>query len=289
MKNKITAPVAFFLSAVLLLASCGKSYIEENQDAYKPTNVIPVVFSASGPSLVLQTKTYSFQVNYSRSGSTWNWTAVDATVQSVSEDTKTASVVFNTLPANNIAQVKVTETTAAGVTSDEKIMNVTVKPFCPLTGGMADLAGSWGGEDAYYESIIAMTADGASTVKATGIGVGFIEDWWAEEVVTGGNVVITVNDDGTVNIPRQYLFTTLYDGDNYDYEIIGSGTWDNCTATPSMKITYDIYYEGEAKGLAATYASYLDNIPYLSIDIALDAKKGDIVLKSLQKPSFKNR
>jgi hypothetical protein len=288
MKNRIFIRAALVLIVVWLAGSC-ETDIQKAQDAYKPTDVVPVVISTAGPTLVLQTKTYSFKVTYHRAGSTWTWSGVDATVQSVSEDTKTASVVFNTLPANNIAHVKVTETTSAGVTSDEKIIDVTVKPFCPLTGGMADLAGSWGGEDAYYESIIAMTADGASTVKATGIGVGFIEDWWAEEVVTGGNVVITVNDDGTLNIPRQFLFTTLYDGDNYDYEIIGSGTWDNCTTTPTMKITYDIYYEGDAKGLAATYASYLDNIPYLTIDIALDAKKGDIVLKSLQKPSFKNR
>ena len=288
MKNRIFIRAALILIVVWLAGSC-ETDMQKAQDDYDASMVVPAVLSVNGPVLVLQTKSYDFKVNYSRAGSTWNWTAVDATVQSVSEDTKKANIVFNTLPANNIAQVKVTETTSAGVTSDEKIMEVTVKPFCPLTGGMADLAGSWSGEDAYYESIIVITSDGVSTVKATGIGVGFIEDWWAEEVVTGGNVVITVNDDGTVNIPRQYLFTTLYDGDNYDYEIIGSGTWDNCTTTPTMKITYDIYYEGEAKGLAATYASYLDNIAYLSIDIALDAKKGDIVLKTLQKPSFKNR
>jgi hypothetical protein len=35
-------------------------------------------------------------------------------------------------------------------------------------------------------------------------------------------------------------------------------------------IDYDIYYPGDADGLAKQYASYLDDIPYLTADIALD-------------------
>lgn len=287
MKNKIIAGMAFLLTAALLIPSCGKSYIEENQDAYKPTNVVPIVISATGPVLVLQTKIYTFKVTYDRSGSTWNWTAVDATVQSVSDDTKTATVQFNTLPANDTAYIKVTETTAGGVTSAEKIMKVKVNPFCPLANGMADLFGAWTGEDAYYTSIITMATDGVTTVKVTGMGEGFIEDWWAETIVSGGTFTMTVNDDGTVTIPRQYLFTTEYDGDNYDYEILGSGTWANCGTNPTMVIKYDIYYAGEATGLAATYASYLDNIPYLTADIVLNGKKGEQVFNNLVKPPFK--
>lgn len=284
MKNKIIIRVTSLVLATLLFSTCEKTPMEKAQDAYDASMVIPAVLSVSGPTLALQTFAYQFQVTYYRAGSTWNWSAVDATVQSVSSDTRTATVLFDQFPASGIASVKITETTVGGTTSAEKVLEVTVNQFCPLAGGLADLVGSWSGEDAYYPSIITTVVDGED-LKASGMGVGFIEDWWAEEVVTGGAVTITINNNGTLSIARQHLFTTLYDGDNYDYEIIGSGTWDNCGASPALSITYDIYYEGAAKGLAATYAQYLDNIPYLKAEIALDDSKADQVILKKLKPS----
>ncbi len=273
MKMKNISIGAALIIPGLLLAGCGKTYIEENQDNYKASNVIPVVISAEGPSVVLQTKSYAFKVKYDRAGSKWNWTAVNATVSSVSNDTKTATVLFNVLPANDTALVKVTETTAGGVTSPEKVFKVKVKPFCPLQNGMNDLAGSWSGDDAYdYESIITTEVNNATSLKMTGISVPFIEDWWGETVIEGGTCIININDDGTVEIPRQYIYTTEYDGDNYDYEIKGAGTWDNCGNSPALMIIYDIYYTGDEKGLAETYSSYLPN-PYLLADITLDGTK----------------
>jgi hypothetical protein len=161
--------------------------------------------------------------------------------------------------------------------------------FCPLVSGSADLVGSWSGEDAYYESVITTVADGAN-LKITGMGVGFIEDWWAESVTALGSPVMTVSGNGLVNIPRQYLFTTVYSGSPYDYEIIGSGKWTNCGSSPTLLITYDIYYEGEADGLAKSYAGYLGGIPYLTAEVSLDAKKsGQIIVNNLIKPEFKKK
>lgn len=161
--------------------------------------------------------------------------------------------------------------------------------FCPLVNGSADMVGSWSGEDAYYESVIVTVADGAN-LKITGMGVGFIEDWWAETVTALGSPVMTVSGNGLVNIPRQYLFTTVYGGTPYDYEIIGSGKWTNCGSSPTLLITYDIYYEGEADGLAKSYAGYLGGIPYLTAEVSLDAKKsGNIIVNNLIKPEFKKK
>ena len=290
MKRNIIKYGAFFLFIVLLFSTCGKTYMEENQQKYKATDVIPVVIGTSGPALVLQTKSYDFKVTYTRAGSTWNWTADNATISSVSDDKRTATVTFNVLPPNDTALIKVTETTAGGVTSPEKVMKVKVKPYCPLTNGMADLAGDWEGTDAYdYQSIISMAVNNATSLIVSDISVPFIEDWWGETVIAGGTCILTVNDDGTVDIPRQYIYTTLYDGDEYRYEIIGSGTWDNCGSTPAMMIKYDIYYEGEAKGIAATYSQYFPN-PYLLADISLDdgtKKSGKEIIrlnKGIRKP-----
>jgi len=148
--------------------------------------------------------------------------------------------------------------------------------FCPLVNGAADLVGSWSGTDGQgdytYPSIITSTQNGTN-IDASGMGVGFINDFWGEDVVAGGTCTITIQPNGIIDIPRQYLFTTVYEGANYTYEIEGSGKWDNCGPAPHMLINYDIYYTGDAKGLAASYASYLNGIPYLTADVTLSGKK----------------
>lgn len=106
---------------------------------------------------------------------------------------------------------------------------------------------------------------------------GFVGDFWGEAVIEGGTFLMTVNIDGTVSIPRQYIYTTEYDGDPYRYEVKGSGTWDNCGNEPTLLINYDIYYEGEADGLAKQYSSYLGGVAYLTADIALTGTKSAVI------------
>jgi len=160
--------------------------------------------------------------------------------------------------------------------------------FCPLVNGPADLVGSWTGEDAYYPSVVTTTANNSSSVKISGMGVGFIEDWWAEHVTALGDPVMTVTGNGLVDIPRQYLFTTVYGGAPYDYEIKGSGKWTNCGASPTLVITYDIYYPGDADGLAKSYAGYLGGIPYLTATLTLGSKsEPEVFVSNIIKQTFK--
>ena len=171
----------------------------------------------------------------------------------------------------------------AGVNSAD--VTVNVMRVCALENGMDDLAGSWTGDDAWYNSIITTAAAEGNTISASGMGVGFIEDWWGEAVIDSEPITMTITEFGTVEIPRQYLFTTEWGGDPYDYEIVGSGFWNNCGDSPTLLIQYDIYYAGEAVGLAAKYAAYLDGIPYLTADITLDnsaAPASFMITKSLK-------
>jgi hypothetical protein len=94
MKNNIILRMTFLMVAILLLTTCKKTYMEKSQDNYNAGKVIPKVLSTSGPTSALQTKTYDFKVTYDRAGSTWNWSATDATIQSVSDDKKTATVLL---------------------------------------------------------------------------------------------------------------------------------------------------------------------------------------------------
>jgi hypothetical protein len=103
----------------------------------------------------------------------------------------------------------------------------------------------------------------------------FISDWWGETVIDGGVVAITVNNDGTLSIPRQYIYTTDWEGDPYDYEIEGTGLYDFCPTDPTITLTYDIYYAGDDVGLAETYAANL-GADHMSSDLVLSGKKGTV-------------
>ncbi len=246
---------------VILVSACMEDPIKDAQESYDYGKIIPKVLDGiQGPALAIQTFTADYTVNYYRGGSKWNWTANDATVQKVSDDTHSATIMFNTYPSDGKATITVTETTMGGITSDPVSKEVAVQKYCPLANGNASLVGSWGGTDgagdATYPADVT-TAVSGTNLAVTGLNFAFIADFWGEPVKTGGTFNMKVNVNGTLTIDRQYIFTTEYKGDPYDYEIKGSGTWDNCGPKPTMTITYDIYYPGDAKGIAATYSSYL--------------------------------
>jgi len=276
MKNKIIAHLAFFLTAVFLFVSCGKSYIEENQDAYSASDVVPVVLGVTGSTLALQTFSYTYEPAYNRAGSTWSWSATDATISSVSEDTRKATILFDVLPANDTALIKVTETTGAGITSPEKVIKVKVNPFCPLD--VAGFVGAWSGTDGmtlsgyYFPSEVVISNPEGTSVDVTGINFGWMVNIWGETIEEGGTISMTINDDGTLVISDQFCFTTDYDGDPYDYNIVGSGTWSNCGTYPSISLQYNIYYVEDGYSLPNDWAGA--DYPYFYIDIELDGSKG---------------
>jgi len=143
------------------------------------------------------------------------------------------------------------------------------KTFCALTGGVSELVGSWTGNDFEYNSQVTITADGDKAI-VNGLSVGFMEDWWGETVVEGGSFEMEVDlTDNTVTIPRQYIYTTDYKGAPYDYEVAGTGTWNNCGANPTLILKYDIYYPGDTKGLAATYSSYFAGATVMTATLTL--------------------
>ena len=283
MKKNIYYIIVIFFVA-LLSNSCEKSAMEEAQDSYDYNAIVPVVLDGvQGITLINQTFTSDYTVDYCRGGSTWNWSVTDATIQSISDDTRTVTVLFSDLPDDGYATITVSETTMGGVTSESVSLDVMVNQYCPLSG-LSDLVGSWSGTDgvygdyeSVYSSVITTEVSGEDLLIA-GIGKPFMEDFWAETVTATGDVVITINEDGTITIPRQYIYTTSYEGSPYDYDIEGSGTWDNCGESPALIINYDIYYSNEEDelpdgvGIAGYYASYgLLDPAYIVAEISLDS------------------
>jgi hypothetical protein len=234
----------------------------DNEDSYDYDAIVPVVLNGiQGPTQAVQTFTGTYTTAYSRGGSKWNWTISDAKIKSTSEDTRTIVVEFNTFPADEHATISVTETTHGGLTSEAKTLEVLVKKYCALTNGVKDLVGSWTGIDGEYDSQITTKVNGTK-LAVSGMSAGLIADWWGETIVSGGTFNMTINEDGTLDIPRQSIYTTDYKGALSDYEIEGSGSWDNCGAAPKLEVKYDIYYVGDAKGIGATYlgANFTANI-----------------------------
>lgn len=261
MKNKILIRLTSLLVAASLLAACEPTAMEKAQDAYDASMVVPAVLSTTGPSLVLQTFTYDFGISYFRAGSTWNWTATDATVQSVSTDTRTATILFDKSPASGKAYVNVTETTAGGKTSDPKAIEVTVEPFCPVV--RADLLGTWDvvetGDKPRTTTAEVVAGAGANEiivkVDAAGIpallGQVFID--WGENfqatVEPFGDITLNINlTNGTVQVPFTYWGQTV--PGPWDYWYFGAGTWDGCGATPKITLDLNLDYDGAAPGVA---------------------------------------
>jgi len=159
--------------------------------------------------------------------------------------------------------------------------NIKRIEFCPLTNGVASLVGSWSGTDGQgdytYTSQVKTVVSGTK-LAVSGMSVGFINDFWGESIIAGGTFNMTVAGNGLVDIPRQYIYTTTYAGAPYQYEIKGSGKWTNCGVKPTLLINYDIYYPGDVKGLAATYASYLGGVTYLTANLTLSGSTKSAVM-----------
>jgi hypothetical protein len=185
-----------------------------------------------------------------------------------------------------VARISAGEHNAPNSNANNLVYNLKRIEFCPLEGGIADMVGTWSGDDGGYEVSSIVTSVEGTKLKVAGIGEEFIVDFWWEEVVDGGEFLMTVTGNGLIDIPRQYIFTTLYDGDNYDYEIQGSGKWENCGPNPRIIFNYDIYYPGDSDGLAKSYGG----VPYLTADLTMGgAAKSGIVVKNLLKESPRKR
>lgn len=291
MKKRVFSIIGAVAVAALLFNGCTKSEIDQARESYDWNSVIPKVLDFQGPSEVAASglTPLPYSVSY-RGGSSYTFTTAGygATIEVPDPDyPNEVMVTWNQSSVDTFAYLICVETTAGGVSSEPDSLGVILTMFCPLQNGANDLAGSWSGDDAYYPSQVVTTAPSSTELAAYGMGYGFIFNWWGEQVVDSAAITISVDQEGFVTIPRQYVFTTVWKGDNYDYEIEGSGTWDNCGTSPHMLIQYDIYYAGDADGLAKTYSAYLNDTPYLTADITLGSKKSVKVPVKIQKPPFK--
>lgn len=150
---------------------------------------------------------------------------------------------------------------------------ISIQLTCPLVNGAADLIGSWSGTDASYPNTAPFSTttvlDDANIdqIKMEKLGQSFIVDFWEETLISSEPITLVIGLNGSITIPRQFVYTADYEGDLTNYEIEGSGEWQNCEDKPVMILKYDIYYPGDAIGIAAD-----NNYPngYLEAEITLE-------------------
>ncbi|MGV8945801.1 MAG: hypothetical protein ACOH1N_05185 [Lutibacter sp.] len=130
----------------------------------------------------------------------------------------------------------------------------TVTKKCSIAG-VSNLVGAYKvtTNTSGKESKITTQLDGAN-LKIFDLGKSMMTGWWGEDITDGGTCTISVNlTTGALTIPRQYFMTTDYKGDISKYEIQGSGKWNNCGASPTLTLTYDVYYKGDKTGIGNDY------------------------------------
>jgi len=152
----------------------------------------------------------------------------------------------------------------------------------PSLADLESLVGTWTGTDGDdtgnggtpYASEVVTTYSGGK-LYITGLGRGWMQDWWGEVIVTETPVVADVNfETGEISIALQPIMTTTWGGDPQAPYSVASGTEGDLTGStftmgcdyPSIHLEYD-FLQG-TKYIAMTYTYYNFWTAELSLDPA---------------------
>jgi hypothetical protein len=116
----------------------------------------------------------------------------------------------------------------------------------PLVGTYSgtDFVGGTTGE---YPSEVVTQMNVDLTLGITGLGFGWMVDFWGETVEEQNFVTVDLEwcgDQGVLTIPEQDYIVTLYNGELWPYTIVGSGTFEIVGGVVTMHIEYDMIQEG---------------------------------------------
>jgi hypothetical protein len=131
---------------------------------------------------------------------------------------------------------------------------------------------SWGGIDTYdyyapdgWDSKITTGVDcGGKLIK--GLNAEWMVNVWGESIESEALVYYTVDASGTITIPLQELFTTSWNGAPYDYQVSGTGTYDDSGDVPVIHLEYILQQDGWDVGDYWAGAGGMDT-PYFVADL----------------------
>ncbi len=126
-----------------------------------------------------------------------------------------------------------------------------------LLGAYTGIDGTMHGLGYTSPGAVTIALDGTD-LTIDGLNQDFILNIWGEEVQTQVPVVFTYDPyTFEIDIPQQYIFTTLYSGSLYDYDIVGSGILDVCSET--ITLDYEMIQDGFEVGAWLNTNGYSDD------------------------------
>ncbi|MCD4678954.1 MAG: hypothetical protein K8S00_01075 [Bacteroidales bacterium] len=253
--KKIFYLLGSLLLVLMVFSACKKSPVQIANDDYDYNSIKPVIFDIDGPSGTaasgLAAVTYMVTP---RGGSTYKWEVVGhgATI-TPGNPSYTAEILFNQSDVDVTAQVKVTETTQGGITSEPISMDVALAKFKPMD--FNEFVGQWVGTETDGGGVdhpvdVTVTGDETSgtitfpCIAGTPTMMGPLFEGWGELFQPGigneGNVIVNIDLlTGGVTISCQYMGQTL--PGPWDYWFAGAGTWEGFNK--SMTFSYGLQWD----------------------------------------------
>ncbi len=248
MKNKILASISFLVVIAFMFSACEKPPVEEANEEYDYSKIIPVVLAISGPATVAAHGLSEYPYTYSaptRGGSTWAWTVTTlagtgSAEITLEENGRIAKINFPQRSVVDTATISVIETTMGGVSSVAKTLKVALEAFCPYL--WADYAGNYTGTSGSHSDPVVFTATtDLNFFKIDGL-ADFVYSSWGESWTSGdGSCIGSFSCGNVFTILNQWIG----DSDYPDiYLIDGTGTVDPVNKTISL--VYTVYYTGSS-------------------------------------------
>ena len=156
-----------------------------------------------------------------------------------------------------------------GVSFNQKF-ELSLSRLCPVND-LSTIIGSRGGIDVTidglgwppYPSEVVISGT-SGDLRVTGLGVGWMTDFWGEVIITMEEVEMEVTEGLYVTIPEQPYMTTTYEGAPQDpYTIVGSGTLDNCAKT--LTIEYDLKQGDNSWGSWTSSNGYMSESTFTAV------------------------
>ena len=246
MKNKILASISFLVVITLMFSACEKSPVEEANEDYDYSKIIPLVSAIAGPTAVAAHGLSEFPYTYSaptRGGSSWAWTVTTlagtgAAEITLEENGRIAKINFPQRSVVDTATISVIETTMGGVSSVPQTLKVALEAFCPYL--WADWAGNYTGTSgAHSDPVIFTATSDLNHFKVDGL-ADFVYSSWGENWTSGdGSCIASFSCGDVFTILKQEVGDTDYPD---TYLIDGTGIVDPVNKTISL--VYTVYYTG---------------------------------------------
>jgi len=247
-----------------LMVSNGRSEVSTSLGAVTLSSAI------SGPATAISGTTVTLSV--AAFPGSYTWSIVSGTNGTI--DNPASNEVNIAFDQNSVDEIVTVELSYApdGFVTQTFTHDILVTAFCPidvqiidgaLVGGDITIDGL--GWPAWNSQVVTTKTGDNNLILVTGLGIGWMEDFWGEVITNMETVNMEVDDFGLyVTIPTQAYMETTYQGAAQDpYTISGSGIIDGCNGT--ITIEYELTNYGTDWGTWCNVNGYSSDAVFTAV------------------------